>query len=165
MERFTTDNIAFFNELKIELADFKAIDDSTVDFIYIEITQLLYYAFSIAMRQSKLDLSHQFIVKIWDAKYDGHRFKLGIYNLDRIAIREQPLDISESKVAIIELLKTDLEVIKFEGIILDGHYCELNMPSKKQTLTWNINQEMNENLENLITLLRQLVEDIVIDRF
>ena len=50
------------------------------------------------------------------------------------------------------MLKMELNVIEFKGIVLDGLFCQLKL--KDKNLEWNINESLNKPMIELIEFLR-----------
>lgn len=151
MERISRDTVALFNELKKELTELDLQNNEKLRFTYCEIGQLLTHAFSISLTTSDKNFLR---FKYWNTKFYREGFDNGFFNLDRLAITEQNIEISDSEFSNLqELINKDFNKNKIDGIVLDGLSCQLKLGDK--TLEWNINEEMNENLSELILLLRK----------
>lgn len=153
MERLTTDSIKYFNEIKKELTDVQIESDQTLHFTFCEIGQLLNYGFSVSLISGE---KNYLKVKTWNAVFDNTRFNLNIYNLDRLAITEKVIDLNtRDYLRIHELIQHKLEVKKIDGIILDGLYCQFK--TNKYCLNWNIDNQMESKLCELIKSLRKVI--------
>jgi hypothetical protein len=151
MERISRDTIVLFNELKKELADFELEQKEKLKFTYCEIGQLLTHAFSVSL--TTLD-KHFLRIKNWNTEFYKEGFELGFFNLDRIAITEKKIELTDSEFSKIqEIIEKDLSKIKINGITLDGLFCQLKIDNS--LIQWNTNEEMNENLSELVFILRK----------
>ncbi|GAB5398907.1 MAG: hypothetical protein Aureis2KO_04920 [Aureisphaera sp.] len=150
MERITRDTVALFNELKKELTGLDVAENETIAFTYCQISQLWHHAFSVSLTIGNQNVWR---IKNWNTNFYRKGFENGWFNLDRIAINEKKIEISDPEFSKIQaLLDKDLSKNKVSGFILDGLFCQLKIGNK--ILEWNIDREMNENLTNLTSLLR-----------
>ena len=151
MERISRDTIALFNELKKELSRIDLEQNENLRFTYCEIGQLLTHAYSVSLTTS----DKKFLkLKNWNTKFYREGFENGFFNLDRLAITEKKIEITDLEFSNFqELMNKDLNKNTLSGIILDGLFCQFKIGEK--TLKWNIDKEMNENLSELISLLRK----------
>lgn len=76
MEKFTNDNIEFFNHIIKELNDFDCDENRDVQFQYVEIRYLLGYKFSFCFLKNGKKTN--FLQRIWNSKYDRERFNLEV---------------------------------------------------------------------------------------
>ncbi|GGG08168.1 hypothetical protein GCM10011344_05910 [Dokdonia pacifica] len=151
MERFSNSTEAYWNQIQKELLN--GYDSKDFRFQYLEMGQLLSHGFSIA--QTKRN-STQLIVKVWDAAYDNKRFSKRIFNLDRLAITDKKVELTGQELERINrLLNTKLDLTNWGGIVLDGLFCQFEINNKK--MDWNVNEEINDNLTELVELLRSKV--------
>ncbi|CAL2055548.1 hypothetical protein [Tenacibaculum sp. 190524A05c] len=151
MERLTTDRDSYLKEVIKELTQIDLLKNEANRFTFCEVGQLFNHGYSVSLIFGEKEYLK---IKIWNAAYDNDRFKLGIFNLDRLAVTEKIFNLSESELnKIYGILERELETKDYGGIVLDGLFCQLNID--KKTLMWNIDEEMNENLDNLISILRK----------
>lgn len=150
MERLTTDSQKYFNEVKKELTDIDVKQNQILKFTFCEIGQLLSHGYSVSYLKGEFDILK---IKKWNAEFDNKRFNLNIYNLDRLAVIENNIELTTYDIEKIEkILESKLELKKINKIILDGLFCEFKI--EKHSLNWNINEEMNSELSNLVEFLR-----------
>lgn len=148
MEKFSNNREEYWNQVKKELTE--TTSSGKFRFHYIEIGQLLTHGFSVTLTEKN---PNELSLRIWNAKYDNGRFDKGIFNLDRLAITKNKIELSsQESEKINELLDSELELTKWEGIVLDGLYCQFETIGKK--LNWNTNVEINDNLTELVELFR-----------
>jgi hypothetical protein len=99
--------------------------------------------------------------KYWNADYDSKRYKYGIYNLDRLAITCTNAKIPNIYLEFLGSINYhNFEIIKRNSIILDGLTCELQIMESYKTLKWNLDREMNSDLEKFINKLRSWRNEI-----
>ncbi|WP_420574871.1 hypothetical protein [Kordia sp.] len=150
MERFSNNRDEFFNQVKIELSTIKSPKGIFTRFIYLEIPYFMRYGFSISGFEES---TSELLVKSWDAEYDWKRFKIGVFNLDRLAIHEHTIVLNQAEINELNILLTkELGLVEWKGITLDGFYCQLTTKATK--LNWNTNYEINANMIALIDFLR-----------
>ena len=158
MERFTNDKIRFLNQIKVELFDFEDSANWITEFEYIEMPYFLNYAFSVNYSVNHAKNEFRLIQKNWNSEYDNSRFKLGIFNIDRLAISKEIIKTSKEENAKFNSIdKRKLETIDYEGIVLDGLICELKVPQIEKHLTWNVDKEMNDELSILVNQIRSKI--------
>ncbi|KAB7530014.1 hypothetical protein F8C76_00370 [Flagellimonas olearia] len=151
MERISRDTVALFIELKKELTELDLGENEKLRFTYCEIGQLLTHGFSVSLTTSDNNFLR---VKNWNTKFYREGFENGFFNLDRLAINEKKIKITDSEFLDLQkLINKELNKNKIDGIVLDGLFCQLTVGNK--TLEWNINKEMNKNLNELILLIRK----------
>lgn len=154
MERITTNRSVYFNEIKKELLNTSSLKNRELVFTYCEIGQLLTHGFSISFLVGENSCLH---IKKWNAEYDNERFKLGIFNLDRLALTKYEKELNNNDLLKIKSLsKSHLNINKHDTVILDGFYSELIFD--KFTLRWNIKEEMNLALSELICFIKNKAE-------
>ena len=152
MENFTNSNTKLFDAIREELLRFSA---TTYAFVYLEISHLLTYAFSVCHEKE----SGRFLVRKWDANFDTKRFSLGIFNISRLAISQEEHTLAEEKVQSLDAVSySELTTLPISGVTLDGLHCELNSPFISQKLNWNLDEEMGPKLRELIFFLRSNIE-------
>ncbi len=161
MEKLTNNRDEFLNQIKVELLGYESEGDWKEIFTYAEIPFFLRYAFSynwsINIKTSKYRLKR----KEWNAEYDHLRFNKGIYNLDRLAIKEKELLIDmEAENYLHSINWGNINTIEFKGIVLDGLMCELRIHKIEKSFNWNIDEEMNEDLTKLISVIRNWKREI-----
>ena len=106
MERISRDTIALFNELKKELTKLDLAENEKIKFTYCQISQLLNHAFSISLTTYDKSLLR---IKHWNTKFYRKGFENGWFNLDRIAINEKIIEVSDLEFSKIqEFLNKDL---------------------------------------------------------
>lgn len=153
LERFTNDRNKYLEEIKRELLDYQSEDNYKVLFTYVEMTFFLTYAFSYHcfIKGNEIQIKK----KEWNAAYDDARFDKGIYNIDRLAIREGEVQLSKEEQAYLTGMElAEMETIPYGGVVLDGWICELHTKSNEEALKWNIDEEMNDALIVLIQMMR-----------
>ena len=148
MEKFSNHRGDYWNQIKTELLDLNGSEKFR--FQYLEMGQLFSHGYSVA--QTELNPS-QLIFKIWNADYDNNRFDKGVFNLDRLAIRDSKVELNPQELKMINrLLDSELSLIDWGGITLDGLFCQFETDKKK--FDWNTNNEINSNLTELVELIR-----------
>ena len=126
--------------------------NQALKFRYCEISQLLTYAYSVNCIVGE---RNYLSIKTWNAGYDNKRFGV-VYNIDRLAITENRLNIHDNELfEINNLLANDLAVMKSGNIVIDGLYCELKY--NNVILNWNTDMEMNTCLYGLVNYIRNFV--------
>jgi len=155
MERFTNNRAEFFNQVKVELSTIKSPKGISTRFTYLEIPHFMRYGFSVSGFEKN---TTELLVKSWDAEYDWNRFKTGVFNLDRLAIHEYVVVLSQDEINQLNvLLAKELSLVEWRGITLDGFYCQFT--TKEEKLKWNTNYEINEDMNALIDFLRRKVNE------
>ena len=152
MERFTNNPEQLRQQLLIELFDYVKTENTHAIFTYGELSALFLYGYSL---HGYLEIDSQEIKwkeKVWKADYDFQRFRQGIFNIDRLAVVEKD---SARAVDLTGIPWGRLATQTIDGIILDGAHCELRILQPKQTLIWNVDEEMNNELASFIKLVRR----------
>ncbi|MEH0157322.1 hypothetical protein V6R21_24625 [Limibacter armeniacum] len=148
MEKFSNNRENYWNQIKKELSDVN--DSGDFRFQYLEIGQLLSHGFSVTLTEKN---PRELVLKTWNAEYDNQRFDKGIFNLDRLAITDRKVELnSQESKTINKLLDSKLELTNWGGIVLDGLFCQFETNDRK--LDWNTNEEINDDLIELVELLR-----------
>ncbi|MCG8386353.1 MAG: hypothetical protein MJA30_12480 [Cytophagales bacterium] len=156
MEKFTNNRTEYWNAIKSELLNFsKSQESENLRFSYLEIGELLTHGFSIQQSDEHIrDLR----LRVWNAEFDNNRFDKGIYNLNRLAVAQKTIHLSLNDAEKInEALSQNLELTNWNGIVLDGLFCQLEFDSKK--LEWNVNEEINDETIKLVEFLRKKAHD------
>ncbi len=149
MEKFSNHREDCWNQIKMELLDTN--DSGDFRFQYLEIGQLLSHGFSVTLTEKN---PRALALKIWNAEYDNKRFDKGIFNLHRLAISDRKVDLNTQELETINrLLDSELKLTNWGGMVLDGLFCQFETNSRK--LNWNINKEINDDLTELVELLRK----------
>ena len=159
MEKFTNDSILYFEKIVSELEDFKSDENWKIQFHYVEVPSFLNYGFSFCYLTNQND--SKLIYKKWNAELDAKKFQLRIYHLDRLAIVQKELNITQKNILFfnsIDLAKVN--TIEYNGIVLDGYFCKMTIPKNNQILEWNINKEMNSELKKLVSNLRLVSQNL-----
>ncbi|MDF1698092.1 MAG: hypothetical protein P1U56_19750 [Saprospiraceae bacterium] len=154
MEKFSNNRTAYWNQIIAELLT--VTDAEEFRFQYLEVGQLLSHGFSITQFKNNSSL---LIIKIWNAKLDNLRFNKGVYNLDRLAIYTHQVEwnpLEEENVS--QLVDAELGLSNWNGVVLDGLFCQLEIDNKK--FKWNINEEMNDSLNKFISILRKKASSV-----
>ncbi len=148
MEKYSTDRQAYFNKIIEELCAY----NSTGALIYCEVGHLLTHGFSFQYERSP----HKIVrMKIWDANYDNSRFRLGVFNLDRLAIHDQLIHFDSKTLEKLDSLTNfKLNVITTDRITVDGLSCQLRINGLR--FNWNADDEMNDALGDLVHLIRTI---------
>ncbi|WP_299680407.1 hypothetical protein [uncultured Dokdonia sp.] len=153
MEKFSNNRDHYWDQIKIELLEIN--DFENFRFQYLEMGQLFSHGFSITQIEKN---SKELILKIWNAEYDNKRFDKEIFNLSRLAITDSKIELNvQESETINKLLNTELSLTNYKGIVLDGLFCQLEFDNKK--MNWNINEEINDDLTQLVKFLRSKVPD------
>ncbi|MDI9310077.1 MAG: hypothetical protein QM535_07670 [Limnohabitans sp.] len=152
MERFTTNNDKYFEQIKKELTEIPLPKSQSLIFTYCEIGQLLSYGFSVSLIK---DEKHFLKIKRWNAAFDNQRFNLKIFNLDRLAVAEKNVELTNAELFRIEkLIEDKLELKKNQAVVLDGLFCQFK--TKDCCLNWNTDEEMATALFKVVTFLRNI---------
>lgn len=147
MEHFTNSPIVYFQNIERELLAYE--ENSIPELIYCEMGSLLHYGFSIGLYK---DIESYLFVRVWDAHYDNSRFNLGIFNIDRLAIKESKITLNSQETHILENLMTfELKKSDFKKVTLDGRYCKLIISDKH--ITWNSPDEVPDDINNFVKTL------------
>ncbi len=155
MERFTNNRDKFLNQIKLELLEYENEEDWKEIFSYVELPYFLRYAWSYNLSINSKTSKYKLTRKEWNAEYDLNRFKNGVYNLDRLAIKEKEIALSSTDTNYFHSINWNtISIVKFEGIILDGLICELRIANEKKSINWNSDSEMNLELSRLIYTMR-----------
>ena len=155
MERFTTDGNELIKQIRSELLEYESEKDWKEVFTYAELPYFLTYAWSYHWSIHTKTSNYKLSRKEWNAKYDFKRFKNGIYNLDRLAIKKQEIPIhptDEKYFCSIDWKK--INKVQSERIVLDGLICELRIAQGEKLIQWNADSEMNQDLNKLIYTMR-----------
>lgn len=153
MERFSNNSEDYWKQIKKELQDFS--DTKNIRFQYLQMGQTFSHGFCIS--QTKEDAS-RLIMRSWNAEYDNNRFDKGIFNLDRLAISNQMIDLSDyERGSIDRLLASEFSLTYYPGIVLDGLFCQMKRDG--EMLNWNCNEEVNSALIEFVELLRSKAYD------
>ena len=151
MERFTNCRTEYWNAIKTELLNFSEYErDQSQLFTYLEMGQLLTHGFAVQQTSKNInDLK----LRVWDSAFDNKRFNLGIYNLDRLAVTEKTICLNSMDTHKIKRwLAQRPELINWNGIIVDGLFCQLEIKDEK--IEWNINAQINSDLVKFVEFLR-----------
>lgn len=159
MERFTNNFQEVLNQLKKEFFDFKNINPEIEILTFLEYPKHpIHYGISFYIKNDKLKC----LFRYWDSAYDNNRFKSGVFNIDRLAISEQMLEINDTFVQAFNKIDFDaLNTIETEGISIGGWHVEINIVKLNKCLDWNFDQQMNPSLRELVQLIRNLVEPVI----
>ena len=151
MERLTTDRNSYFKEVIKELTEIDLQKNEKRELTFCEVGQLFTHGYSVSLISGE----KQYLkIKMWNSDFDNERFELRIFNLDRLDVTERNSGLSELELnKINRILEKDLDIKDYAGIVLDGLFCQLKF--KNRTLKWNIDEEMNDGLDNLISILRK----------
>jgi len=148
VEKFSNNREDYWNQIRKELLGTN--DSSGFRFQYLEMGQLLSHGFSVTLTEKN---PRELVLNIWNAAYDNKRFEKGIFNLDRLAITERKLELnSQESITINRLINSELELTNCGGLVLDGLFCQFETNGRK--LDWNTNEEINNELTELVELLR-----------
>ncbi len=151
MEKFSNKRQDYWNQIKKELLEVN--DSQGFRFQYLEIEQLFSHGFSVTLTDENPE---EFVLKIWNAAYDNKRFDKGFFNLDRLVIINRKVELNPQELeAINKLLDSEFELTNWGGIVLDGLFCQFETNGRK--LEWNTNEEINNNLIELVELIRNKV--------
>lgn len=155
MERFTNNRDEFLKQIKSELLQFENREGWKEIFAYVELPFFLRYAWSYNWSVNTKTSRFKLTGKEWNAEYDLNRFDNGVYNLDRLAIKEKEVSISKKdEIFFCSIDWNTIEKLKFEGIVLDGLICELRVAENQRLIQWNSDSEMNQALNELIYTMR-----------
>ncbi|MEM7162210.1 MAG: hypothetical protein AAF487_07175 [Bacteroidota bacterium] len=154
MEKFSNHRGDYWKRIEAELKS----QDTRQAFIfhYIEMGALFQHGFSFCITKEN---PRMLIGKIWKAEFDNLRFR-HVFNLDRLAIKEFNIELSAHENSRLNtLLKSELALSNWEGIVLDGLACEFQFG--EQLFKWNSNEEINTNLLELVSLLRNKASNYI----
>ena len=155
MERLTNNRDELLQQIKLELLEYEQAKDWEAIFSYVELPFFLSYAWSYNWSKNRKTAKYKLSRKEWNAKYDLNRFNRGVYNLDRLAIIEKEIPISQNDEKYFSSIDWDtIKNVEFKGIVLDGLICELRIASKGKVINWNTDEEMNQDLNRLIYTMR-----------
>ncbi|KAA3624471.1 MAG: hypothetical protein DWQ02_23010 [Bacteroidetes bacterium] len=155
MEKFTNDRDKFLKQIIKELKAFPKDPNWEPLFQYLELPYFLTYGFAYNYSFNEELQQYRLLSREWNATYDNNRFDKGIYNLNRIAIVEKIVPDEEYDLSSSTNL-ANLKKVEIESIVLDGLICEMNSPKLSKPLIWNVDDEMNVALQNLVFSLRDL---------
>ena len=150
MENFTNNTTVYFQAIEHELLK----DNYTKMPIlkYCEIEQRLQYGFSIAFYNVEYPY---LLVKIWNASYDNKRFNLGIFNIDRLAITENKIELTPEKSKyLMNFSALNLEKEYLQNAVLDGRKCRLSLFG--EFIIWNTKDEISDAANRFISDLISL---------
>ncbi len=155
MENFTNDNIEFFNQIIRELNHFEYDQEWDIQFQYVEIPYLISYGFSFCFLKKGKET--KFLQRTWDSKYDRERFNLGVFNLDRLAVTQKEIHFSEEDKNFFDSINlSKLNTVENKGIVIDGLFCQMKITKHEKKFDWNIDEEMNSELEKVISKIRAI---------
>lgn len=155
MEKFTNNRDEFINKIKSELLEYEKGEKWKEIFSYAELPYFLNYAWSYNWAINLTTSKYRLKRKEWNAAYDLSRFENGIYNLDRLAIRETEISMNTIEESYFHSINWNtINKVKFKGIVLDGLICEIRIADNKKSLRWNTDHEMNQELNKLIYTMR-----------
>lgn len=155
MSKITNNSIEYHTEVKRKLKDEFDINWKPL-WNYTEMTQTLNYGYSFTFLVKDGLSNRRLLYRNWRNELNK-KDRIGIYNLNAIIIEEEVIDISLNDLfEIQEMIKRDIKVTKFEGIILDGYFKQFTDHKLKKELVWNIDDEMNKCLSDLIFRIRKL---------
>jgi hypothetical protein len=158
MENFTNNKEEYFSQIKNELLDFKTEVGWLNRFEYLELPYFLTYGYSICFFTENEGDAGKLVYRKWNSAYDNSRFQLGIYNIDRLAITEDSIDIEKDDLKFFKSLDfKKMVLLKREFIVLDGLHCELKIFETGLVHTWNTDDEMSEALVQLVNRIRNIV--------
>jgi hypothetical protein len=155
MEQFTNDNIKFFDQIIKELQDYDYDENWEIQFQYAEVPYLLRYGFSFCFLKNGKET--KFLQRTWNSEYDRERFNLGVFNLDRLAVTQKDIHFNEDeKIFFNSINLSTLNTVEYKGIVIDGLFCEMKIPKHEKKFEWNIDKEMNSELEKVISKIRAI---------
>jgi len=155
MSNLTTDSIKYQSEIKNRLTG--NFDNAWRPlWIYSEMSQLINYAFSYSFLIKGQISNHKLIHRKWINNLSDET-RLGIYRIDSIKIKEEEINCSLNQIfEIQELAKRELSTSHYEGIVLDGHDNQFIDFKLKKYFNWNLDEEMNENLAELVSKIKMI---------
>jgi len=153
-ERFTNEYHEFSEQIKNELLSPASIETPNyVAALYLQFSQLPVDRFSIHYLKGNLN---RLLLKKWNSDFDNKRFELGVYNLDRIAINESTIDLTEIQAEKIDkLVKGKHSIENFNGIILDGYdfLLKTRIGEVEEIFEWKVESQLPEVTKELVSLL------------
>jgi hypothetical protein len=156
-ERFTNNYYEFLEEIKIELTSAPSIDKETHPVVvFLQFSALSIDRFAIHYLKGQ---PNRIILKKWNSQYDNERFRLGVYNLDRIAIHESIVELTEFQARELDTLLTyEHSTKEFGGIILDGYRFQLtiNRNSKIKSFEWIDESQLSNATNEMVGILKRL---------
>jgi hypothetical protein len=95
-------------------------------------------------------------IKTWDSEADNEKFRLGIYNLGFLSIREKRIELATDEANQLDkLISASLKVEELDGFILDGVAYTLKVlsGSEERIFEWKDKKQLNNNLATLFDKL------------
>lgn len=161
MEKFTNNKDKFIDQIKSELLSYEFEENWEEIFSYVEMPYFLNYAWSYNWSVNLVNLEYRLKRKEWNAEYDLRRFKNGVYNLDRLAIKEKKISFTLKDEKYFQSIAwNNINKVENNGIVLDGLICNLEVNKFQKSLHWNIDEEMNEELHKLVYTMRNWQREI-----
>ncbi len=156
MEKLTNNREEYFSQIRKELLDFRTESGWRKEFGFLEVPYFLTYGFAVGFFTK--DKEGRLVCRKWNADYDNSRFQLGIYNVDRLAIAEESIEIAKDDNEFFQSIDLEkIDILSHDGIVLDGLHCELQITETGKVLNWNMDDEMNEAMTTLVNRIRKIV--------
>lgn len=160
MERFTNKYTRFLEEVKQELVAYDTEAGERIIVRYLEMPWIAgdWASFFVLGNDSGIS---KVVHKRWNREYDRDRFDKGIFNLDRIAIMKERLELSPGQVADLgEWLYRIVRVPELSdgGIVLDGieSIFFIDHGSIRGECRWNTGPDKVDSFAPLIAYLKTL---------
>lgn len=166
MERLSNKYLDVQNELKIELSSIKLNSNQYCAVKYMEIPWFPGGQVALFLVADKsIEHYYKLIEKTWDSEYDSGRFSTGVFNLDRLCIREREIQMTidnqkECQDIIHNLLFFPKKIERQDYILLDGVEYELQITtnSVKKNYKWKIASDDIKYFERLIAFMKRIAQ-------
>ena len=146
---------AYVEQINVELSTFNCPKDWESPLYYQEKGQVLLHAYSVRWLQSTVTGEARLLLRTWNIPRRGEWDPLGIFHLDRLSITEKIYPLPAEEQAYLAAFRLDAMATQpSRYIVLDGLHCSLSIPALVRTLHWNLDDEMNDTLRDLIAFLR-----------
>ena len=154
-EHFTNDHLEFTDQIKRELL--APAGHGVTQVVYMVFAELPYERFAIHYVKGE---TNNLCIRFWNDTLDKVRFSLGIYNLDRIAIKESKIELSSSQVKMLDNLANIKPVVtEFRGVILDGYAYQLTLcKENQQTYEWRHHSQIDSSMKKLLDKLVEFAQ-------
>ncbi len=145
MERFSTNYQDLMTQVRHELLTVNLRENENVVVRYSELPWFAGGQFSVSLLAAGDNQPFRLVRQSWDHAYDLKRFSLGVYNLDRLCLKQQLIDLSESQqqeaLALINSLVQLPDTLDAKDyLVLDGIAYQLTLKTQRATkdYTWKV---------------------------
>ncbi len=155
MTSITNDSVKYQKEIKRRLTSDYEEGWASV-WTYCEMTQMLVHGYSLTFLLKGSFNNRKLLYRSWQ-QVQYLEATPGIYNLDHIHLHEEEIAVSLTDLFFIqEWAKKDIRTLDRKGIVLDGYHKEFTDHKTGKTLTWNLDDEMNAPLSELVYKIKSL---------